>query len=311
MKFIKIFITLALIVGLANACAPVTAPVAQTPLPSATKQVAATKTLEVEVDALRGKQVNVWHPWFGAEASLFESQIKKFNAANEWGIVVNAESKGNYNEIFLQTSAALTDSSAPQIVIALPEHALAWDDDVLDLNPYMRDPEFGMNALDMSDFASVVWRQDEVDGKRFGAPAQRTARFMLYNRTWARQLGFDAPPQTLAEFETQVCAAHVALMNDSDPNNNSLGGWLIDANAYTALSWMFAFGGGAQVEDGYRFLSPGNVAAFKYLKALQQKDCAWAAAPNLSVSERFAARQALLVTAELGEFSDVARAFVA
>lgn len=318
MKFIKIFITLALIVGLANACAPVTAPVAQTPLPSATKQVAATKTLtptasrlEVEVDALRGKQVNVWHPWFGAEASLFESQIKKFNAANEWGIVVNAESKGNYNEIFLQTSAALTDSSAPQIVIALPEHALAWDDDVLDLNPYMRDPEFGMNALDMSDFASVVWRQDEVDGKRFGAPAQRTARFMLYNRTWARQLGFDAPPQTLAEFETQVCAAHVALMNDSDPNNNSLGGWLIDANAYTALSWMFAFGGGAQVEDGYRFLSPGNVAAFKYLKALQQKNCAWAAAPNLSASERFAARQALLVTAELGEFSDVARAFVA
>ena len=314
-------LTLALVILtiILSACAPTTTDSnTQTPRPSVTPNVEDAKTptpaasrLGVEKEALRGKQVNVWHPWFGAEASLFESQVEKFNSTNEWGIVVNAESKSNYNEIFSQTSAALEESSNPQIAIALPEHALAWGDDVLDLNPYAHDPEFGMSALDMSDFANVIWRQDEVDGKRFGAPAQRTARFILYNATWARQLGFDSPPENSSEFESQACAAHVALTKDSDTANDSLGGWLIDADALTALSWMFAFNGGAQEENGYRFLAPGNIDAFKYLKSLQQKNCAWVASPDLTVYDRFAARQALFVTASLEEFPDLSRAFSA
>lgn len=319
MTFRKILVAIFLFSIVLSACAPTTTDSnTPAPTPSVTPIVEEAKTptpaaskLNVEKESLRGKQVNVWHPWFGAEASLFESQVEKFNSTNEWGIVVNAESKSNYNEIFSQTSAALEASSAPQIAIALPEHALAWGDAVLDLNPYAHDPEFGMSALDMSDFANVIWRQDEVNGKRFGAPAQRTARFILYNATWARQLGFDSPPQTSSEFEAQACAAHDALGNDSDSTNDPLGGWLIDADATTALSWMFAFGGGAQQEDGYRFLAPGNIDAFKYLKALQQKNCAWVASPDLSVYDRFAARQALFVTASLEEFPDLSRAFSA
>ncbi|MCC6499825.1 MAG: extracellular solute-binding protein [Anaerolineales bacterium] len=315
----KIPIAILLFVFIFSACTPTTTDSnTQTPRPSATANAEDAKTptpeasqLGVEKDALRGKQVNIWHPWFGAQASLFESQVAQFNAENEWGIVVVAESKNNYNEIFSQTSAALENSSAPQIVIALPEHALAWGDDVTDLNPYVHDPEFGMSALEMSDFANVIWRQDEVGGKRFGAPAQRTARFILYNSTWARGLGFDSPPQNSSEFEAQACAAHDALTKDSDPNNDSLGGWLIDSDAHTALAWMLAFDGGAQEENGYRFLAPGNIDAFKFLKSLQQKSCAWVASPDLSVYDRFAARQALFATASLEEFSDQARAFFA
>jgi ABC-type glycerol-3-phosphate transport system substrate-binding protein len=163
----------------------------------------------------------------------------------------------------------------------------------------------------MSEFASVIWRQDEVDGKRFAAPAQRTARFVLYNQTWARELGFDSPPTTPADFESQACAAHAALSSDADTTNDPLGGWLIDSHASTALSWMFAFGGGAQEEAGYRFLTPGNIAAFKYLKTLQQKSCAWVASPDLPVYDRFAQRQALFATVSLEEFPDQARAFSA
>ena len=315
----KFFIALLLIGLFVSACTPTTTDSnTPAPSPSVTPNVEDAKTptpaaskLNVEKESLRGKQVNVWYPWFGAQASLFESQVEKFNSTNEWGIVVNAESKSNYNEIFSQTSAALEASSNPQIVIALPEHALAWGDDVLDLNPYAHDPEFGMSALDMSDFANVIWRQDEVNGKRFGAPAQRTARFILYNSTWARQLGFDSPPKNSAEFEAQACAAHAALAKDADTTNDPLGGWLIDADAHTALSWMFTFNGGAQNENGYRFLAPGNIDAFKFLKSLQEKNCAWVASPDLSTYDRFAARQALFATASLEEFPDQSRAFSA
>ncbi|RPJ26921.1 MAG: extracellular solute-binding protein [Chloroflexi bacterium] len=290
----------------------------RTPPPGATENTSETNTpvpaassLQVEKEALRGVQVRVWHPWFGAEASLFMSQVSKFNTENEWGIVVSAEGKGNYSELFLQTQAALEESADAQIVIAFPEHALAWGEHVVDLKPYVNDQLYGWTPFEVSDFPTVIWNQDEVDGKRFGVPAQRTARFLLYNRSWARELGFDSPPASSSDFEQQVCAAHTALAADEDPNNDALGGWLVDTHAMTPLSWMLAFGGGVQEEAGYRFLTPGNIAAFRFVKLLQQKSCAWVASSDLTVAERFAARQALFVTASLEDLPDQSRAFSA
>lgn len=285
-----------------NPAATETPSAAQTPTETVSR-------LKVEKEALRGVQVRVWHPWFGAEASLFELQAAQFNAVNEWGIVVRAEGKGNFSELFAQTDAALQAGALPSMVIALPEHAAGWREQVVDLNPYVHDPVYGMTALEMSEFPTVIWMQDEVDGVRLGMPAQRTGRFLLYNQTWARELGFFSAPQTSFDFEEQACAANKALAGDADPNNDALGGWLIDSHAMTPLGWLFAFGGGVQEEDGYRFLSQQNIEAFKFLKVLQQKRCAWTPSPALSAAERFAGRQALFVAANLEEFPDYARAF--
>ncbi|HSB02460.1 MAG TPA: hypothetical protein VLE49_17540, partial [Anaerolineales bacterium] len=303
-----------------SACRPAALPPSgtSTPLPNATESASETKTpapaassLDVEKEALRGVQVKVWYPWFGAEASLFESQIAKFNTENEWGIVVSGEEKRNYNELFLETDAAFEQGTYPQIVIGFPEYALAWQDHVVDLTPYVGDPLYGWNPFDVSDFPTVIWKQDELDGKRYGVPAQRTARFLLYNQSWARELGFLTPPRTSAEFEQQACAAHKALSTDADPNNDPLGGWLIDTNAMTPLSWMIAFGGGVQEAEGYRFLTPGNIAAFRFVKTLQQKSCAWVPSQDVSVFDRFATRQALFATASLEDLPDQTRAFSA
>ena len=301
-----------------SACAPPTPGVVntQTPPPAVTENAPATTTppaaessLEVDREVLRGAQVEVWHPWFGTEASLFESQIAHFNTENEWGIVVHAETKTNFSELFLQADAALEDQSNPDMVIALPEHAFGWDEHVMDLNVYVGDPLYGFSADDILDFPPVVWDLENVNGKRYGLPAQRTARFLLYNQTWGRELGFDAPPASSSEFEQQACAANRALGEDEDPGNNPLGGWLIDTHPVTALSWMHAFGGGAREEEGYRFLTPGNIDAFRFVKILQQDGCAWVPSPGPSVYDRFAARQALFATASLEEFSEQSRAF--
>ncbi len=302
-----------------SACGPITPAndsITVTPSPRLTEAATATVTpfiagsnLNVQREALKGVRVKVWHPYFGAEASLFESQVGQFNRVNEWGIIVSAESKGNFSELFLQTDAALDGSGGSQVVIAFPEHALGWRESVVDLNPYLDDPVYGMNVLERSDFANAIWMQDELDGVRYGVPAQRTGRFLLYNQTWARELGFDSPPATPSEFEGQACAANQALRKDTDPKNDSFGGWLIDADAMTALSWLTAFGGGAQDEQGYRFLMPDNITAFQYLKVLQQKNCAWVASSDISASDRFASRQALFATASLEGLADQSRAF--
>jgi len=101
------------------------------------------------------------------------------------------------------------------------------------------------------------------------------------------------------------------LGQDDDPSNNPLGGWLIDTHPMTPLSWMIAFGGGVQEEQGYRFLTPGNIAAFRFVKTLQLKSCAWVASLERPVPDRFAARQALFVTTSLEDFPDQTRAFSA
>lgn len=315
LKLFFIITILSLILSACKASTSIADPTQPSP-PTATVTPSVVKTptqaassLNVEEEELRGAQVTVWHPWFGAEASLFESQIAEFNTINEWGIAVRAESKTNFNELYLRTDAALENSTNPDIVIALPEHAIGWRDHVVDLNAYVRDPLFGMSSLEMSEFPSVIWMQDEVDGARLGMPAQRTARFILYNQTWARELGFDSPPGTSSEFERQACAANQALTKDLDMDNNALGGWLIDTNAMTPLAWMLAFDGSVQEEQGYRFLSNNNIDAFKFLKILQQKSCAWVASPEMSVYDRFATRQALFATASLEDFVDHSRAF--
>jgi ABC-type glycerol-3-phosphate transport system substrate-binding protein len=74
---------------------------------------------------------------------------------------------------------------------------------------------------------------------------------------------------------------------------------------------MIAFGGGVQEAEGYRFLTPGNIAAFRFVKTLQQKSCAWVPSSDLPTFDRFAARQALFATASLEDLPDQARAFSA
>ena len=312
--WLAFFLILFIVSGCTNSIAPDSS--TPTPPPNATAKpskqntpVPTVSSLKIDSEALRGAQVHVWHPWFGSEASLFETQVAKFNTENEWGIVVYVESKSNFGELFAQTNAALEAKTNPNIVIALPEYAFGWGDHVVDLNTYVNDRLYGLSAEDILDFPPVIWDQDIVDGKRFGVPAQRTARFILYNQTWARELGYTAPPTTSAEFEQQACAANKALAADSDPNNNALGGWIIDTNPMTPLSWMFAFGGGAQEEQNYRFLTPANINAFRFVKVLQQKNCAWVPSTDLSVYDRFATRQALFATASLEELSDQSRAY--
>ena len=302
-----------------SACTPAVTPTdagaptrTRTPKPAAT--VEAATLLGVEEEALRGLKIEVWHPWFaGVEASLFESQVQSFNAENPWGIEVMVRGQVSYSYLYENVTAALPTPRRPDLVIALPEHARAWDADdyVVDLSPYVDDPLYGWTADDTSDFPAAFWAQDLAGAARLGVPAQRTARLVLWNKTWADELGLSNAPDVPEDFKEQACRAHQAMLADATPDNDGLGGWVIDADAMTALSWLLAFEGGVLEGEGYRFLTPNNIQAFRFVKALQQEGCAWQAPPAVDVLQAFAERKALFATAGLEEFPDLMRAFAA
>ena len=302
-----------------SACTPATPGVTS---PTVTSEVGVTQesataspapvavgTLNVDAESLRGTTVTVWHPWFGPEASVLELQAAEFNSSNEWGITIITVGQDNYAELFSTVSSSLAAPDKPNLVIGLPEHALHWDSQsgVTDWNPYLLDPQWGWSADEIADFDSAFWNQDDVNGKRIGLPAQRTARFIFYNLTWARELGFDSPPATPDDFREQACAANQSFRKNADASDDGRGGWLVETDPMSALSWMLAFGGGASEADGYRFLRPENIDAFKFTKSLYDDACAWRA--DVIPSEEFAARRALFVTGTLEEISAQIRAF--
>lgn len=269
--------------------------------------------LGVEKEALRGLTIQVWYPWFGVEASLFESQVAEFNRSNEWGIVVQPTSQINYSQLFEAVSTSLPTPDRPDLVIAFPEHGLAWSAGgrVVDLNQYINDEVYGWAQTDLQDFPAAFWAQDASGEKRLGLPAQRSARFILYDVTWARELGFETAPATADEFRVQACSAHQAMLGDQIRQNDGQGGWLVDTDPMTALSWLTAFGGGVLEGNDYRFLTPKNIAGLKFVKQLYDDGCAWTAQPGADLQADFAGRTALFGTAALEDLAGQSRAFAA
>ncbi len=282
----------------------------ETEVPAATNTPEAESRLGVEPEALKGLTVDVWHPFYGAPSSLFESQVEEFNSTNSWGILVQPTSFQNYTELYEQANASVLGPDRPDVVIGLPEYAVEWhaQEAVVDLTLYVSDPLYGLGGAQIADFPSVFWEQDQVGDLRLGMPAQRTTRLLLYNQTWANELGFEEPPADAMEFREQACAANQFMRSDGDPQNDGRGGWLIDTHPITSLSWLLAFGGGAQEGDGFRFLTPENIEATRFIKGLSDDSCAWKT-QNIEPLTRFVDRSSLFATAGLEELPDLARAF--
>ncbi|GAB4399497.1 MAG: ABC transporter substrate-binding protein [Anaerolineales bacterium] len=276
------------------------------PAPTQVSGVETASRLEVNQDALRGLEISVWTPWYGIEQSLFETFVNEFNSSNPWGIKVSLQSQINFTNLYETTTASLPTEGRPNLVIALPEHAQEWfaNGVTVDLTEYAEDPAFG---IDSSDVPDVFWNQDISNGARVAIPAQRTAQVMLWNETWANELNIRSAPASAAEFRRQACRAHDAMKTDSFAENDLMGGWVVNVEPMTAYSWMTAFGGGVLEEGNYRFLTPNNIDALKFLRELSETNCAWQGASNPITS--FANREALFITVSLGDLPTVARAF--
>jgi ABC-type glycerol-3-phosphate transport system substrate-binding protein len=262
--------------------------------------------IQVNAEALNGIQINVWTAWHEVEQSLFEALVKQFNNENQWGIQVNVQSQVNFSNLYETVNASLPTDQRPDLVIALPEHAQEWfaNGVAVDLNDYVHDASYG---LDANDFADIFWNQDFANDARIGIPAQRTAQILLWNETWANELGFDDAPTSIENFEKQTCKAHDSKLKDEFAENDSLGGWLVNTESMTAYSWLLAFDGGVLEEGNYRFMKPENIDAFKFLRQLSEKNCAWQNASDPILS--FANREALFITTSLEELPSVARVF--
>jgi ABC-type glycerol-3-phosphate transport system substrate-binding protein len=286
---------------------PPTAATTAVATPVSTPTVISTRPAPIKIDAsvLKGLHIQVWHALAGSSFDVFNRQVEQFNSTNEWGIQVSPTGFGDYTSLFDAVSAFQGSGQLPDLVIALPEQSLAWDaaGQVVDLNPYLEDPSWGMGAEALADIPAEFMAEEEVNGRQLGLPAQRTTRVLFYNKTWAHELGFDYPPATPAEFRQQACAANASFLKDNDLQNDSYGGWVIDADWQTSYSWLLAFGGGVVDGNDYSFRTEANLAALQFLKGLYDDHCAWLPYEPVTFNpfDAFAKRSALFVSGDLAE----------
>ncbi len=284
-----------------SACAPSTpSAVSTSSLPPAAAETSTPSpiplpTLSVDPASLRGVSLHVWHAFGGETAQLFEEHAALFNAYNEWGIIVTPSGYGDYLTLAEAMQSAIEAGGTPHLVVALPEQALAWQSLGLtaDIAPYLGDPAYGLESGAAEDIPAAFWTQA-------GFPAQRSARYLFYNKTWAQELGFSAPPQTPDEFRQQACAANAAFRADADPQNDGYGGWIVDTHWQTTYSWVLALGGEVTDGNAYQFRTDPNLAALEFLKGLYDDACAWLTTADTPFAA-FAERKALFVTGDLGD----------
>jgi ABC-type glycerol-3-phosphate transport system substrate-binding protein len=261
-------------------------------------------TLGIQAADLRGAQVVFWYPAGGELQKEYAAQVTEFNQSNVWGITVAGRAFPSSNGLEEPLNAAIKSGEMPQAVLAPLELLLSWqtrDPLLIPLEPYLKDPEWGLTAQEPGDFWPVFWQDGLVGSQRWAIPAGRSVEVLFYNQTWAEQLGFRQAPVTPADFRAQACAAAKANLADAEPENNGTGGWIISDDPLSLESWRLAFGGEAlPVQEGraYQFNTPPSVSAFTYLRKLSDDRCAWTARSPLPYTY-FAQRRALFYSGNL------------
>lgn len=280
--------------------------------PTSTSGPAETPTPDhpvVSAEALRGKAITFWHPWQGEVDARAKAAVDEFNRSNEWGIQVTVRSL--YSDGALEDAFDSSDPAALPDVIAGTSAQLGLLGEagaVVDLNPYLRHPETGFTEAEVSGYYQAeYWGQDVFDAPtgevRLGIPLLRTARVLFYNQTWARELGYTTPPITPADFKAQSCAAAVVNNQSRSLEKLGTGGWMIDADPLTGLSWFNAFGTEIpQPGQTFTFDSEAAEEAVAYLQDLGANACIWVQR-NGTPQEELARRRALFVTGTLQDLA--------
>ncbi len=246
-----------------------------------------------------GQTVVFWHVWYSEPVkSGMVALVDEFNATNEWGITVEALDQGNYSDTEDLMNAAIQSGDLPDLVVAYGNALANWHsvDVIIDLDPYIDDPDWGLTAEQKADFYTAAFNGAVApDGARVGFPISQSAEVLFYNDTWGQELGFAAPPTTPAEFTEQACAGAAFNAADDDPDNDGTGGFVLYAGASQVSAWGFAYGATHLTADGsaYDFATPEWQAVAEYLKEIWDEGCAF---PTESYpNPEFATRKALMV----------------
>ncbi len=214
--------------------------------------------------------ITYWYQHSGGNGDAMQKMIADFNATNEWKITVKGEYQGPYDQIYNKMVAALAAKSPPELVVAYQNQSAMYaaNDALVDLNPYVHDPKWGLGR-DLGDFFQGFINQDinpQFDGRRLGFPPNRSLEVMYVNMALLKSAGINAAPRTWDEF-AQDCAR---------VTNKEAGtyGYAVDnLDASHVFAFVISRGGGIVRPDGkgYALNTPQMKSSLLFVRGLLQQ----------------------------------------
>lgn len=228
-----------------------------------------------------GQQIVFWHNHTKAREESLKAMVDEFNKTNEWGITVTAENQGSYADIFNKMLPILNTPDVPDLVVAYQNQAATYQlaDALLDMNPLVNSPKWGLSEEEQKDFFPGFFVQDifpNFDNARLGFPPNRSMEVMFVNTDYLKELGYDNPPTTPEQFKEMACKASTQPFSKATVQTGSMGYEIDLADASTFASWTFAFGGDIyDYEKGeFTYNSEAAVKAATFLQDLFKSGCA-------------------------------------
>jgi ABC-type glycerol-3-phosphate transport system substrate-binding protein len=238
------------------------------------------KSAMEDVD-VTGTTISYWHPYNEGDPrkDAMDAIVDAFNAENEYGITVEALGQADYSDIEDKINAGIQSGDLPDIAQAYTSALTNWHlaaQVVADLETFVSDPIYGLTEEELADiFPGVLDLGVTADGVRIAWPLSQSANAIVYNYTWAQELGFDAAPTTPEEFKEQLCAAAEYNLTDDNPDNDGGTGMVWSPTAGNLLGFIYAFGGDIMNDDGtaYEFNTPEVIEAVMYVNDLRDAGC--------------------------------------
>ena len=228
---------------------------------------------------LSGTTITFWHVYGeGVPMEGMNALVKEFNETNEYGITLEALDQGQYPDIEDKMNAAIQSGDLPNVVMAYTNALADWYSvgAIADMKPLIDDPDYGLTQEEKDALYKSAFDAGKMpDGAQVAYPMTQSANVLVYNFTWAEELGFPAAPATSAEFKEQICAATEANATDDNADNDGTGGLVYYPSSTNWVHWVFAFGGSLLNEagDAYDFTNEGAVQASLYLNDLRDSGC--------------------------------------
>jgi multiple sugar transport system substrate-binding protein/sn-glycerol 3-phosphate transport system substrate-binding protein len=226
-----------------------------------------------------GQLVTYWHPHTNIRQQVLLAMVDEFNRANEWGITVQAEAQGGYDDLYQKIVAGIPANQLPSMAVAYQNQAATYagQEVLVALAPYVESEKWGYTEEELDDFFPIALAADYLPQfeARYGWPPYKSMEVMYYNEDWLAELGYDGLPETWEEFAEMACAAAEQPFSGATGEGASYG-YVYNVNASRFATFVFSRGGNIINENGtsYVFNGPEGLEAVIFLKDLVDQGCA-------------------------------------
>ncbi len=206
-----------------------------------------------------------WHTRRGDQQKALEAICADFGKAHP-GVQVLPEYQGNYGDLNKKIRASIQAKSLPALTVAYESHVTEYMTNgvVRPLDDLVTDPAVGLSKEELAAIPEAYLQSNrfaQFENKLLSFPFTKSNLVMYFNRDLLKKSGFDKPPTTWEEFETQAAAI-----------SKSLGGpaWAFAADPSTLDGMIYSFGGQLVGADNLstEFGSPAAVAMLSLLKRM-------------------------------------------